>query len=162
MQGSCPTRRVEVGGGVAFGGGAAPAFLAGPCVIESEDHALRMAETLRAIATRQGIGLIYKSSFDKANRSSGRSYRGPGVQEGLRILEKVRNETGLALVTDVHSPDQAVAAAEIVDLLQVPAFLCRQTDLLFAAFKTGRAVNVKKGQFLSPAETKNIEPGFVE
>jgi 2-dehydro-3-deoxyphosphooctonate aldolase (KDO 8-P synthase) len=142
--------------GVVFGGGAAPAFLAGPCVIESESHALKMAEILRAIAARTGIALVYKSSFDKANRSSGSSYRGPGLEEGLRILEKVRKETGLALVTDVHSPEQATAAGEVVDLLQIPAFLCRQTDLLFAAYGTGRAVNVKKGQFLSAAEAKNI------
>ena len=156
MSNSAPTRRVEVADRVAFGDGAAPAFLAGPCVIESRDHALRMAETLRGIAERAEIALVYKSSFDKANRSSGDSYRGPGSQEGLRILETVRSEIGLAVVTDVHSPEQAVEAGEVVDLLQVPAFLCRQTDLLFAAFKTGRAVNVKKGQFLSPAETGNI------
>ena len=153
---SCPTRRVEVAPGVALGGGAPPVFLAGPCVIESREHALRMAESLAAIGRRAGAALIYKSSFDKANRSSGASYRGPGLQEGLRILEDVREASGLPVLTDVHETEQAVAAGQAVDLIQIPAFLCRQTDLLFAAFRTGKAVNVKKGQFLSPAETKNI------
>ena len=127
-------------------------FIAGPCVIESEEHVLRMAELLLAVARRQGVGLVFKASFDKANRTSHGSFRGPGVEEGLRMLERVRDATGLPLLSDVHDPQQARAAGEVLDVLQIPAFLCRQTDLLHAAAATGRAVNVKKGQFLSPAE----------
>jgi 2-dehydro-3-deoxyphosphooctonate aldolase (KDO 8-P synthase) len=129
-----------------------PFFIAGPCVIESEKHCLKMAERLAAIASRQGIDLIFKASFDKANRTSADSYRGPGLAEGLRILEKARAVSGLPLLSDVHECCQVSEAADILDVLQIPAFLCRQTDLILAAAKCGRAVNIKKGQFLSPHE----------
>jgi 2-dehydro-3-deoxyphosphooctonate aldolase (KDO 8-P synthase) len=150
-----PTRRVEVAPGVVFGGGTPCAFIAGPCVIESRDHALRMAATLSGVARRTGVGLVFKASYDKANRTSHASFRGPGLEEGLRILETVRRESGLPVLSDVHDPAHAAAAAEVLDVLQIPAFLCRQTDLLHACAATGRVVNVKKGQFLSPAE---VEP----
>ncbi len=132
------------------------ALIAGPCVIEGEDFTLRVAERIRAICGQAGVPVIFKASYDKGNRSSGRSFRGPGPEEGLRILEKVRGATGLPVTTDVHDVTQAAAAADAVDLLQIPAFLCRQTDLLVAAAKTGRPINVKKGQFLAPQEAKNI------
>jgi 2-dehydro-3-deoxyphosphooctonate aldolase (KDO 8-P synthase) len=125
-------------------------------VIEGEDFTLEVAERLQAICRQAGVPLIFKASYDKANRSSGRSFRGPGPEEGLRILEKVRGATGLPVTTDVHDVSQVAAAADAVDLLQIPAFLCRQTDLLVAAAKTGRPLNVKKGQFLAPQEAKNI------
>lgn len=148
--------RFEIVPGLPVGGGAPMVLIAGPCVIESEEHALTMSAALRNIAQRAGVPLVYKSSFDKANRSSIRSPRGPGMEEGLRILAKVKRETGLAVLTDVHDPAQCAAAGEVVDILQIPAFLCRQTDLLAAAASTGRVVNVKKGQFLAPWDTKNI------
>ncbi|HUO84882.1 MAG TPA: 3-deoxy-8-phosphooctulonate synthase [Thermoanaerobaculia bacterium] len=150
------TRSVEITGGVAVGGGAPILFIAGPCVIESRDHALRMGETLARLRDEMGISLVYKSSFDKANRSSIRSFRGPGLDEGLRILQAVREQTGLPLLSDIHDVSQTAPAAEVLDILQIPAFLCRQTDLIVAACETGKTVNVKKGQFLSPEETKNI------
>jgi 2-dehydro-3-deoxyphosphooctonate aldolase (KDO 8-P synthase) len=125
-------------------------------VIEGEDFTLEVAERLQAICRQAGVPLIFKASYDKANRSSGRSFRGPGPEEGLRILEKVRGATGLPVTTDVHDASQVAAAADAVDLLQIPAFLCRQTDLLVAAAKTGRPINVKKGQFLAPQDAKNI------
>jgi len=130
----------------------APLFLvAGPCVIETGEHALMLAQRLAEIATEAGIGLVYKSSFDKANRSSISSYRGPGLDKGCEILAKVKERTGLAVLTDIHEPDHAArAAAYGIDCLQIPAFLCRQTDLLVAAGKSGKAVNIKKGQFLAP------------
>jgi len=135
----------------------APLFvIAGPCVIESEDICIDIAGRLAEIADKTDLGIIFKASFDKANRSSISSYRGPGLEKGLQILAKVRSQTGLAVMTDVHEPTQAKAVAEIVDCLQVPAFLCRQTDLLCACANTGRAVNVKKGQFVSPDEMKNV------
>lgn len=130
--------------------------MAGPCVIESQALCLEIAAELVQIQARTEVPLIFKASFDKANRSSVHSFRGPGLQKGLAILDKVRRETGLAVMTDVHLPDQAPAAAEVVDCLQVPAFLCRQTDLLCACAKTGKPINVKKGQFLSPEEMKNV------
>jgi 2-dehydro-3-deoxyphosphooctonate aldolase (KDO 8-P synthase) len=129
-----------------------PFFIAGPCVIESESHCVRMAERLATIAERLGIDLIFKASFDKANRTSGDSFRGPGLVEGLRILEKARAASGLPLLSDVHECCQVAQAAEVLDVLQIPAFLCRQTDLIVAAAGSGRAVNLKKGQFLSPQE----------
>jgi 2-dehydro-3-deoxyphosphooctonate aldolase (KDO 8-P synthase) len=132
---------------VAFSNSAPLALIAGPCVIESEEHVLRMARGIQDIAGP----FIFKASFDKANRSSLTSYRGPGLKEGLRILNKVR-QLGIPVLTDIHEPSQAALAAECVDILQIPAFLSRQTDLLVEAGKTGRAVNIKKGQFLSPAE----------
>jgi len=131
-------------------------FIAGPCVIESEAFALDTAARLRAIAERLGVLLIYKSSFDKANRSSGTSFRGPGIDEGLRILEKVREETGLPVLTDVHSEDQVKAVAQVADVLQTPAFLARQTDFIAAVAASGKPVNIKKGQFLAPGDMAHV------
>jgi 2-dehydro-3-deoxyphosphooctonate aldolase (KDO 8-P synthase) len=131
-------------------------FIAGPCVIESEAFALDTAARLRAIAERLGVLLIYKSSFDKANRSSGASFRGPGIEEGLRILEKVRDETGLPVLTDVHSEDQVKAVAQVADVLQTPAFLARQTDFIAAVAASGKPVNIKKGQFLAPGDMAHV------
>ncbi len=137
-------------------GGSQPLFLiAGPCVIESEEHALMMAGRLAEAASRAGLALVFKASYDKANRSSGQSYRGPGLKEGLRILKKIQVRFGLPILTDIHDASQAEVAAEVADVLQIPAFLSRQTDLLEAAGKTGRVVNLKKGQFLSPWEMAN-------
>ena len=135
----------------------APLFaMAGPCVIESKTFCLDIANRLVDIGARSGVGVIFKASFDKANRSSLHSFRGPGLEEGLEILAAVRKEIGLPVMTDVHEPAQAAVAGEIVDCLQVPAFLCRQTDLLCACGRTGKPVNIKKGQFLSPGEMKNV------
>ncbi len=125
-------------------------LISGPCQIENRDHAFFVAERLLSMTTRRGIGFIYKSSFDKANRTSLDGARGAGMEEGLRILDEVRSRLGCPVLTDVHLPDQCQAVAGVVDVLQIPAFLCRQTDLLVAAAKTGRIVNVKKGQFLAP------------
>ncbi len=134
-----------------------PLFLiAGPCAIETEALALSVAEALRGIAERLGIFLIYKSSFDKANRSSGTSFRGVGMEEGLRILEKVRAETGLPVLTDVHEAAQVKPVAEVVDVLQTPAFLARQTDLIEAVATSGRPANIKKAQFMAPGDMKNV------
>ena len=130
--------------------------IAGPCVIESEAMALSTAETLKGIADRLGILLIYKSSFDKANRSSGKSFRGLGMDEGLRILAKVRSEVGLPVLTDVHESDQVSAVAEVVDVLQTPAFLARQTDFIEAVAVSGKPVNIKKGQFMAPGDMTNV------
>jgi 2-dehydro-3-deoxyphosphooctonate aldolase (KDO 8-P synthase) len=143
-------RRVAVTADLAIGGGAPLAFLAGPCVIESEAHAVRMAQAIQAICRRIGIPYIFKASFDKANRSSVRSFRGPGLEEGLRILRAVKQSVGVPVLSDIHEAAQAEPAAEVLDILQIPAFLCRQTDLLVAAGRTGRVVNIKKGQFLAP------------
>jgi 2-dehydro-3-deoxyphosphooctonate aldolase (KDO 8-P synthase) len=132
------------------------ALIAGPCVLESRAHALETAGALKAIATRLGIGLVYKSSFDKANRTSAASARGLGLAEALPIFAEVRESVGLPVITDVHEPEQCAPAAEAVDILQIPAFLCRQTDLLLAAAATGKPVNVKKGQFLAPWDMKNV------
>ncbi|MCS6884886.1 MAG: 3-deoxy-8-phosphooctulonate synthase [Acidobacteriota bacterium] len=131
-------------------------LIAGPCVIESEWHCMKMAEAISTITRRLGMPYIFKASYDKANRTSIKSYRGPGLQEGLKILAKVRNEFEVPVLTDIHDATQASIAAEVVDILQIPAFLCRQTDLLIAAARTGRAVNVKKGQFLAPWDIKNV------
>ena len=131
-------------------------FIMGPCVIESSDHILKMAYSIGEIADRLSINVIFKSSFDKANRSSISSFRGPGIHEGLKILAKVKTEVGLPILTDIHLPNQAKIVSEVADVLQIPAFLCRQTDLLNAAAKTGKAVNVKKGQFLAPWDMKNV------
>lgn len=139
-------------GSVHVGAGAPLFFIAGPCVIESEEHALGIAERLAETARTLPIPLIFKASYDKANRSSLRSYRGPGLREGLRILGLIRARTGLPVLTDVHETCQVEPAAEVCDVLQIPAFLCRQTDLLVAAGRTGRVVNLKKGQFLAPWE----------
>jgi 2-dehydro-3-deoxyphosphooctonate aldolase (KDO 8-P synthase) len=143
-------------GQLRLGAGNRPFFIAGPCVIESEKHCLKMAEKLAGYAGRLKIDLVFKASYDKANRTSGGSFRGPGIEEGLRILEKARRATGLPVLSDVHDSAQAKAAAEVLDILQIPAFLCRQTDLILAAAGTGRCVNLKKGQFLSPAEMGKV------
>jgi len=148
-------KRVPVTSEVAIGGGAPLAFLAGPCVIESEEHAVRMATALAALARRLGVPYVFKASYDKANRSSLQSFRGPGLQEGLRILKAVKQATGVPVLSDIHEPGQAEAAAEAIDILQMPAFLCRQTDLLVAAGRTGRVVNIKKGQFLAPWDLRH-------
>jgi 2-dehydro-3-deoxyphosphooctonate aldolase (KDO 8-P synthase) len=142
-------------GKVRLGAGAPLFLIAGPCVIESEGHALMMAEKLGAVAGELGVPYIFKASYDKANRSSVASYRGPGLKNGLKILAKIKKKTGLPVLTDVHQASEVEAAAEVCDILQIPAFLSRQTDLLVAAGKSGRVVNIKKGQFLSPAEMGN-------
>ncbi|MFO1028435.1 MAG: 3-deoxy-8-phosphooctulonate synthase [Acetobacteraceae bacterium] len=131
-------------------------LIAGPCQIESRSHALEVATELRAISQRTGVPMIYKSSYDKANRTSATAARGIGMAAGLAILADVRDATGMPVLTDVHAPDQCGPAAEAVDVLQIPAFLCRQTDLLLAAGETGRAINVKKGQFLAPWDMQNV------
>jgi 2-dehydro-3-deoxyphosphooctonate aldolase (KDO 8-P synthase) len=139
-----------------IGSGHPLAVMCGPCVIESEDHCLRAAEHLKKVYYKQKIHLIFKSSYDKANRSSIHSFRGPGQKEGLRILARVKKEFDLPVVSDIHSPDEAKAAAEVCDILQIPAFLCRQTDLLIAAANTGAIVSVKKGQFMAPWDMGNV------
>ncbi len=148
--------RFEITEGIPIGGGSPPVLIAGPCVIEGEAMALRHAEAIAAVASRVGMNWVFKSSYDKANRTSGRSYRGPGLEEGLRILSRVRAEIGVPVITDVHSVPEVRAAAEVVDIIQIPAFLCRQTDLLTAAAASGRVVNVKKGQFIAPPDVKHI------
>lgn len=138
-------------------GGANPLFLiGGPCVIENEDHALRMAESIQAVCIDLGVPFIFKASFDKANRSSIQSYRGPGLKKGLSILEKVKKQAGVPVTSDIHEPSQAEAAAEVLDIIQIPAFLCRQTDLLLQAARTGKPLNIKKGQFLAPWDMANV------
>ncbi len=143
-------------GSVAFANNRPLALIAGPCVLESRQHALEISQALVEITGRLGLGLVYKSSFDKANRTSIGSVRGVGMAQGLEILAEVRAVRGCPVLTDVHEPDQCAAAAEAVDVLQIPAFLCRQTDLLVAAARTGKPVNVKKGQFLAPWDMKNV------
>lgn len=132
------------------------AMISGPCVIESEEHTLRCAEALQKIFAPHPFSFIFKASYDKANRSSIHSFRGPGLEKGLRILERVRKEFGLPITTDIHSPEEAAIAGEVCDMIQIPAFLCRQTDLIVAAGQTKAAVNVKKGQFLAPWDMKNV------
>jgi 2-dehydro-3-deoxyphosphooctonate aldolase (KDO 8-P synthase) len=139
---------VELGGGELF-------LIAGPCVVESEAHAMKMAEAISRTAIRLGVPYIFKASYDKANRTSATAHRGPGVEEGLRVLGRIRSDFGLPVLTDVHETAQVAAAAEVADVLQIPAFLCRQTDLIVEAARTGRAVNIKKGQFLAPHDMKN-------
>ena len=139
-------------GSFTVGAGHRPFLIAGPCVIESEALVLETAARIAEITQSLGMPYIFKSSFDKANRTSINSYRGPGLEKGLTVLKKVKDQLGLPILTDVHSEEQAIEAGKIVDVLQIPAFLCRQTDLLIAAAKTGKVVNVKKGQFLSPLE----------
>jgi 2-dehydro-3-deoxyphosphooctonate aldolase (KDO 8-P synthase) len=137
-------------------GGEHPVLIAGPCLAESWDVCARVAETLKRLCATLSVQYVFKASFDKANRSSLKTPRGAGMEEGLRLLQRIQGEFDLPITTDVHLPDQAAPVAEVVDLLQVPAFLCRQTDLLLACASTGRPVNVKKGQFLAPEDTKNI------
>ena len=148
------TNSFEVGN-VQFGGGTL-SFILGPCVVESLEHATFMAMSIQEICGRVGVDFVYKSSFDKANRSSIESFRGQGMEFGLDILSHVKEELGVPVITDIHEPWQAEKAAAVADMLQIPAFLCRQTDLLVAAAETGKAVNVKKGQFLAPWDARNI------
>ena len=143
-------------GSIAVGPGEPLLLIAGPCVIEGEKETLAAARRVSEVSQRAGVPAVFKCSFDKANRTSHRSFRGPGLAEGLRILARVRKETGLPVLTDVHEEAQCARVAEVVDVLQIPAFLCRQTDLLHAAGRTGRAVNVKKGQFVAPSDMKNV------
>jgi 2-dehydro-3-deoxyphosphooctonate aldolase (KDO 8-P synthase) len=150
-----PTRAVRIGA-VTIGGGAPLALIGGPCAIENEKHALMVAERLQRLTADAKVPFIYKSSYDKANRSSIHSYRGPGLAEGLRILQKVKDETGLAVLSDVHDVSEVTPAAQVLDVLQVPAFLCRQTDLIVACARSGRPVNVKKGQFVAPRDMVNV------
>lgn len=140
---------VVIGGGELF-------LIAGPCVVESLSHALKMGEAIRAITDRLGVPYIFKASYDKANRTSATAERGPGIEEGLRVLGRVKSEVGVPILTDVHDASQVQAAAEVADVLQVPAFLCRQTDLIVEVARSGRVVNIKKGQFLAPHDMKNV------
>jgi 2-dehydro-3-deoxyphosphooctonate aldolase (KDO 8-P synthase) len=140
--------------GLAIGGGSPLVLIAGPCVIESEAHAVGLARSLREITQRVGVQFIFKASYDKANRTSVQSFRGPGLTEGLRVLRRVHDDIGVPILTDIHEPAQAIEAAQVADVLQIPAFLSRQTDLLAAAAKTGRVVNIKKGQFLAPGDVR--------
>jgi 2-dehydro-3-deoxyphosphooctonate aldolase (KDO 8-P synthase) len=131
-------------------------IIAGPCVIENRDHSLEMSYAIKEVSEDVGIPIIFKSSFDKANRTSIKSFRGPGIEEGMKILSDVKTETGLKVLTDIHSPDQAGLVSDVVDIIQIPAFLSRQTDLLIAAAKTGKPINIKKGQFLAPWDVEHI------
>ncbi len=149
-------------GNVTFSNSAPLALIAGPCQLESRDHAFDMAGALKEMATKLGIGLIYKSSYDKANRTSGKGARGLGMEKALPIFADITAKLGLSVLTDVHEPAHCAAVAHAVDILQIPAFLCRQTDLLVAAAKTGRIVNVKKGQFLAPWDMKNVAAKITE
>ena len=143
-------------GDVVIGGGRPLVLIGGPCVIESEGHALELAHAIREVAGRCRVPFIFKASFDKANRTSLRSFRGPGLEEGLRVLARVKERVGVPILTDIHEPSQAAAAAAVVDVLQIPAFLSRQTDLIVAAAKTGCVVNLKKGQFLAPSDMGHV------
>jgi 2-dehydro-3-deoxyphosphooctonate aldolase (KDO 8-P synthase) len=147
------TREVKIGGATA-GGGRPPLIIAGPCVIETEDITRQTAEGLKEMCANLGLDFVFKSSFDKANRTSLSSYRGPGLEKGLRILQDIRSSVGVPVISDIHSVAEVEPAAEVLDAIQIPAFLCRQTDILLAAAKTGKPVNVKKGQFLAPWDTK--------
>jgi 2-dehydro-3-deoxyphosphooctonate aldolase (KDO 8-P synthase) len=156
---------VEVGqgaGAVRFGARLPLAVIAGPCQLESRAHALEMAQALKAVSRRLGFGLVFKTSFDKANRTSGAAKRGVGLAQALPVFAEIRERIGVPVLTDVHEPSQCAAVAEAVDVLQIPAFLSRQTDLLAAAARTGRAVNVKKGQFLAPWDMKHVVAKIVE
>jgi 2-dehydro-3-deoxyphosphooctonate aldolase (KDO 8-P synthase) len=148
-------------GSVALGG-PLPLFILGPCVIESEEFVWRMARSLQSMAVDAGVPFVFKASYDKANRTSVKSFRGPGVREGCAILAAIGKKLGVPVTTDVHSPEEAELAAETIDILQIPAFLCRQTDLLRAAASTGRVINVKKGQFLAPWDVRNIADKILE
>lgn len=149
-------------GSVTFGKGHPLAFILGPCVIESEGHAIDVAVFVADVARRLGAPVVFKASFDKANRTSLTSYRGPGLTEGLKVLAKVKARTGLPILTDIHEVSQVAPAAEVVDILQIPAFLSRQTDLLVAAAQTGRVINVKKGQFLAPRDMRHVVAKLAE
>jgi 2-dehydro-3-deoxyphosphooctonate aldolase (KDO 8-P synthase) len=149
-------------GDMTIGGGSPFVLIAGPCVIESEQHAIDLAGRLVDIARRMRVPLIFKASYDKANRTSGRSFRGPGLEAGLRVLGAVKSQYRVPILTDIHEPSHAAAAAQVADVLQIPAFLCRQTDLLVAAATTGRIVNIKKGQFLAPDDVKHAAAKVVD
>lgn len=153
------TREVKIGN-AAVGSKNPLVIIAGPCVIETEKSTIDAAKRLKKISEKLKIPLIFKSSYDKANRTSISSPRGPGIEKGLKILEKVKKETGMPVLSDIHSPEEVAYAAEVLDVFQIPAFLCRQTDLIVAASKTGKPVNIKKGQFLAPWEVKNIIEKF--
>src|SRR6478672_10179296 len=158
MAGSQPVEVVKY----KVGGGSPLLWICGPCVIEGHDFTLRVAETLRGLADTLDVQLVFKASFDKANRTSGKSFRGPGLDDGLKTLDAVKRATGLPVTTDIHECHQAAAIAEVCDILQVPAFLARQTDLLEACGRTGRVVNVKKGQFMAPWDMKNVVAKLAE
>lgn len=145
-----PIKDFEIGEGCPL------TLMSGPCVIESEDHCLHVAEAVKKICSDLGINYVFKASYDKANRSSIDSYRGPGIEAGLKILEKVKNEIDVPIITDVHSPEEAMMAGAVCDVLQIPAFLCRQTDLVVAVGETGRVISVKKGQFMAPWDMGNV------
>ena len=149
-------------GSVSFGTGHPLAFILGPCVIESTQHAIDTAIALQEIAGRVGVPMVFKASFDKANRTSITSYRGPGLADGLRVLAKIKERTGLPILTDIHEPGHAEPAAQVADILQIPAFLSRQTDLIVAAARTGKVINVKKGQFLAPKDMKHVLAKVIE
>ena len=154
-----PNSVIEIQGGaktVRIGNDLPVAFLAGPCAMESRDHALFMATELKKLSEKLGCDLVYKTSYDKANRTSISGYRGLPIEDAMRVFEDVKAETGLPVLTDVHTEEQCAIVGEVVDVLQIPAYLCRQTDLLLAAAKTGKAINVKKGQFLAPWDMKNV------
>ena len=149
------TKPVQIGK-IKIGGGESIALIAGPCVIESQNHALKTAEKLKRATSDANIPFIFKASYDKANRSSINSFRGPGLKKGLAILEKIKTELNVPVLSDVHTEEEIKPAAQVLDILQIPAFLCRQTNMLVKAAKTGRAVNVKKGQFMAPWDMKNV------
>ena len=149
------SKEIAIGPQVKIGGRGAFFLVAGPCVIESEEHSLRLAREIGRTCASLGVPFIFKASFDKANRSSGLSFRGPGIEKGLAVLRTVKKETGIPVLSDVHETCQVERAAEVLDIIQIPALLCRQTDLLLAAARTMKPVNIKKGQFLSPHDMKN-------
>jgi 2-dehydro-3-deoxyphosphooctonate aldolase (KDO 8-P synthase) len=150
------SRAIELAPGVVVGAGRPLPVIAGPCVIESAEFTFGIAATVAAIAARLGVPTVFKASFDKANRSAGSTFRGPGLDEGMRVLAEVKRRTGLPVLTDVHEASQCERVAATCDVLQIPAFLCRQTDLVFAAARTGRALNIKKGQFMAPDDMRRI------
>jgi 2-dehydro-3-deoxyphosphooctonate aldolase (KDO 8-P synthase) len=147
---------------ISIGGDAPTLLIAGPCVIESEKMALRHAEQIAQIADQVGIPFVFKASYDKANRTSGKSFRGPGLDEGLRILSRIKSELGIPIITDAHTVEEMAIAGEVVDIIQIPAFLCRQTDLIHAAARTTALVNVKKGQFMAPDDMRNVVDKLTE
>src|SRR5271167_1072303 len=149
-------RQVKINDKVIFGGKKPLVLIAGPCVIESPSGTLKIAEAIKKITSKLKIPFVFKASFDKANRTSIKSFRGPGLYEGLKVLSQIKSKLGVPILSDVHDVNQAQMAGEILDIIQIPAFLCRQTDLIIAAARTGKVVNVKKGQFLAPADMKNV------
>jgi 2-dehydro-3-deoxyphosphooctonate aldolase (KDO 8-P synthase) len=150
------SREIDIGHGIKIGGSRPLFLMAGPCVIESRDHAGSLARELKTICLDLGLPFVFKASFDKANRSSIRSYRGPGLREGLKILRDIKEEFGVPVLSDVHETGQVAKAAEVLDIIQIPAFLCRQTDLITEAARTGKPLNLKKGPFLAPEDMRNV------